>query len=46
MPRGVYLMQEGGELVEMSEQPYDSENLLQEAIHDPAYPSSTTTSMI
>jgi hypothetical protein len=44
MPGGVYLIQEGGELVETSEQLYDSEDLLQEAIRDPAYPSSTTTS--
>jgi hypothetical protein len=29
MPGGVYLIQEGGELVEMIEQPYDSEDLLQ-----------------
>src|ERR671916_953213 len=29
MPGGVYLIQGGGELVEMSEQSYDSENLLQ-----------------
>src|SRR5215212_11724271 len=29
MPGGVYLIQEGGELVEMTEQAYDSEDLLQ-----------------
>jgi hypothetical protein len=46
MPGGVYLIQEGGELVETSEQLYDSEDLLQEAIRDPAYPSSTTTSRV
>ena len=37
MSSGIYLIQENGELVEMAEQPYDSEDLLQELLAK--YPS-------
>jgi hypothetical protein len=41
---GVYLLQENGELVEMLEQPYDSEALLQR--HLSQYPSLLAGSQI
>ena len=34
MPGGIYLIQEGGDLVEMAEQAYDSEDLLQELLEN------------
>jgi hypothetical protein len=37
MNGGIYLLQQGGKLVEMNEQPYDSEDLLQELLA--TYPS-------
>ena len=44
MNPGIFLIQENGDLVEMNEQPYDSEDLLQTLLtslprHDVLYPA-------